>query len=53
MAKVELIGKYDMSICTVLIINSGSVLHIGDTIDVENNKYQIKNYRWRNMLEAS
>ena len=42
MAKVELIGKYDMSIGTVLIINSGSVLHIGDTIDVENNKYQIK-----------
>lgn len=53
MAKVELIGKYDMSIGTVLIINSGSVLHIRDTIDVENNKYQIKNYRWRNMLETS
>lgn len=44
MAKVELIGKYDMSIGTVLIINSGSVLHIGDTIDVENNKYQIKKF---------
>ena len=42
MAKVELIGKYDMSIGTVLIINSGSVLHTGDTIDVEYNKYQIK-----------
>lgn len=44
MAKVELIGKYDMSIGTVLIINSGSVLHIRDTIDVENNKYQIKKF---------
>lgn len=44
MAKVELIGKYDMSIGTVLIINSGSALHIGDTIDVENNKYQIKKF---------
>lgn len=44
MAKVELIGKYDMSIGTVLIINSSSVLYIGDTIDVENNKYQINKF---------
>lgn len=40
--KVKLIEKYNMSIGTVLIINSDSILHIGDTIDVENNKYQIK-----------
>lgn len=31
-----------MSIGTVLIINSDLILHIGDVIDVENNKYQIK-----------
>lgn len=42
--KVKLIEKYDMSIGTVLIINSDSILHIGDTIDVENNKYQIKKF---------
>lgn len=40
--KVELIEKYEMSIGTVLIIKSDSILNIGDTIDVDNNKYQIK-----------
>lgn len=40
--KVELIEKYEMSIGTVLIIKSDSVLHTGDTVDVDNNKYQIK-----------
>lgn len=39
---MKLIEKYDMSIGTVLIIRSDSILHIGDVIDVENNKYQIK-----------
>lgn len=39
---MKLIKKYDMSIGTVLIINSDLILHIGDVIDVENNKYQIK-----------
>ncbi len=40
--KVELIEKYEMSIGTVLIIKSNSILNIGDTVDVDNNKYQIK-----------
>ena len=40
--KVELIEKYEMSIGTVLIIKSDSILNIGDTVDVVNNKYQIK-----------
>lgn len=40
--KVELIGKYEMSIGTVLIIKSNSILSTGDTIDVDNDKYQIK-----------
>lgn len=40
--KVELIEKYEMSIGTVLIIKSNSILNIGDTVGVDNNKYQIK-----------
>lgn len=40
--KVELIEEYEMSIGTVLIIKSNSILNIGDTVDVDNNKYQIK-----------
>lgn len=40
--KVELMEKYEISIGTVLIIKSDSVLHTGDTVDVGNNKYQIK-----------
>ena len=31
-----------MSIGTVLIIKSDSILNIGDTVDADNNKYQIK-----------
>ena len=42
--RVELIEKYDMSIGTVRIINSDSILHIGDIIWVENNEYQIKKF---------
>ncbi len=40
--KVELIEKYDMSIGTVLIIKSDSIVHTGDTVDIENDKYQVK-----------
>lgn len=42
--KVELIGKYNMSIGTVLLVTANDVLNVGDVIQAGDEEYTIKGF---------